>query len=831
MQRRGDVTWKAFLRLFFGFIAIYIGSCSSSPRLEFIAVTPANGNASKGVTQQFKATGTYSNGSTQDLSQTVSWTSSDTNIVTIATGGLATTVATGTATIQASQGAVSGSTNLTVTSAAVASIAVAPANPGSLPTSGSGVTIPQGVPVQFAATATLTDKSTQDVTSSVTWSSAATNVASITPAGVVTGLMTGQASIQATLGTVQGSSNLTVDSAALIEVVLTPQNPAISDSGATQPFAAAGYFSDGSNFDVTSLAAWSSTNANVANVNSTGLATSEALPSTQSAGFTSIQAVVGAVRGVSVLTVTNHTGNGFAGVFTQHNDNGRTGQNVNETTLTPANVNSKSFGKLFAQAVDGQVYAQPLYVPNVSIAGQSHNVIYVATEADSVFAFDADSNTGVNANPLWRASLIDMAHGAAQGATPVDAVNGINCNALVPLVGITSTPVIDPSTNTMYVVAKSAENNSYVQRFHAIDISTGAEKPQGSVVIAGSVPGTGDGNSNATLSFDPKMHLNRPGLLLLNGVVYVGFASNCDNAPYHGWLFAYDALTSVQRAIFVSTPDGSDGGIWNSGAGISADSSAHLYIATGNGTFDTVHVPSTELGDSIIKLFLTGTSLTATDYFTPYNQAAYNSGDLDVGSGGILLLPDQPGSFPHQLLQVAKGRWMYEINRDQMTLNNLHYCFNNCMIDPQIISEFQPAGDAFSVPAYWNGSIYYCGSNSQLSVYPISNGVVSSVRSSFVPFMIAFPGATPAISANGTTNGIVWAVDSSNWGSFGPPSAPAVLHAFDATNVGNELYNTTQAQTRDVMGNAVKFVVPTVANGKVYVGTQTEIDVYGLLSK
>ena len=828
--------WKAFLRLFFGFMAIYVGiyvgSCSSPPRLESIAVTPPNGDVSKGLTQQFKATGTYSNGSTRDLSQSVSWTSSDTTIVTVAAGGLATTVATGTATIQASQGTVTGSTKLTVASAAIVSIAVAPANPAPLSTSSSsGITIPQGVPVQLAATATLTDQSTQDVTGSVTWNSTATNVASITPAGVVTGLMTGQAAIQATLGTVQGSSNLDVDSAALVEVVVTPQNPSISDSAATQPFAAAGYFSDGSNVDVTSVVVWSSTNAQVASVNATGLAMSVPLPNGQSAGFTSIQAVMGSVRGVSILTVTNHTGNGFAGVFTQHNDNGRTGQNVNETALTPANVNSTSFGKLFAQAVDAAVYAQPLYVPNVTIAGHSHNVIYVATEADSIFAFDADSNTGANASPLWHASLIDTAHGAAPGATPVDSVHDIVCNALVPLVGITSTPVIDPSTNTMYVVAKSTENKSHVYRLHAIDIATGAEKPQGSVVIAASVPGTGDGNSNGTLSFDPQMHLNRPGLLLVNGVVYIGFASNCDNTPYHGWLFAYDAATSAQRAVFVSTPDGSDGGIWNSGAGITADSSANVYIATGNGSFDTVHNPSTELGDSIVKILLNGSSLAAVDYFTPYNEAAYNTGDLDVGSGGVLLLPDQPGSHPHQLLLGAKGRWMYEVDRDQMTLNNLHFCFNNCMIDPQIISEFQPNGDSFSTPAYWNESIYYCGSNGQLSVYPISGGVVSSVASSFVPFFIRFPGATPSISSNGNTNGIVWAVDSSNYGSDGPPSAPAILHAFDATNVSHELYNTTQAQNRDVMGQAVKFVVPTIANGKVYVGTQTELDVYGLLPK
>ncbi|MFZ0522202.1 MAG: hypothetical protein WAL95_14350, partial [Candidatus Acidiferrales bacterium] len=545
--------------------------------------------------------------------------------------------------------------------------------------------------------------------------------------------------------------------------------------------------------------------------------------------FASIQAVLGKSKGVSILTVTNHQGTGFAGVFTQHNDIGRTGQNVNETVLTPTNVNSTTFGKLFALAVDGQVYAQPLYVPNVTIAGGTHNVIYVATEADTVFAFDADSNAGANANPLWRASLIDTAHGAAPGARAVDAVNGINCNALVPLVGITSTPVIDPSTNTMYVVAKSAETGGYVQRLHAIDITTGAEKSQGSVVITGSVPGTGDNSSNGTLVFDPLRHLNRPGLLLLNGIIYVGFGSNCDAKPYHGWLFAYDAATSSLRAIYVPTPNGSDGAIWNSGTGISGDSNANLYIATGNGTFDTVKIPATELSDSIVKLFLNGSSLIATDYFTPYNQGADDIGDLDVGSGGVLLLPDQPGNNPHQLVLAAKGRWMYEVNRDQMTANNLHYCLSNCTRDPQIISEFQPIGDSWCTPAYWNGSIYYGGANGELSVYPLNGGILSSVASSLTSNPILFPGATPAVSASESTNGIVWAVDSSNFGGYGPPSAPAILHAYDALNVAHELYNTTQASNRDVMGNAVKFVVPTIANGKVYVGTQTEVDVFGLL--
>jgi hypothetical protein len=623
--------------------------------------------------------------------------------------------------------------------------------------------------------------------------------------------------------------SLTVSTAVLSELVVSPQNPSISDASVAQAFRAVGYFSDGSNIDLTSVAAWSSTNAQVAAVGSPGVVTSGVLPSGQPAGFASIQAAFGAVKGVSVLTVTNHQGNGFAGVFTQHNDLGRTGQNLSETVLTPANVNSTTFGKLFAQAVDGQVYAQPLYVPNVIIASHTHNVIYVATEADSVFAFDADSNTGANANPLWRVSLIDTAHGAAPGATPVDAVNGINCNALVPLVGVTSTPVIDPSTNTMYVVAKSAENKGYVQRFHAIDITTGAEKSQGSVVIAGSVPGTGDASSNGTLAFDATMHLNRPGLLLLNGVVYVGFGSNCDNAPFHGWLFAYDATTSARRAVYVSTPNGSDGAIWNSGTGLSGDSNANLYIATGNGTFDTAQSFATDLGNSIVRLFLNGSSLMPADYFTPYNQSADNVGDLDVGSGGVLLLPDQPGSHPHQLVLAAKGRWMYEVDRDQMTANNLHYCLSNCTGDPQIISEFQPIGDSWCTPAYWNGSIYYGGSNGDLSVYPLNGGILSSIPSSLSSKPILFPGATPSISASGSTNGIVWAVDTSNFGGYGPPSAPAILHAYDATNVDHELYNTTQASSRDVMGNAVKFVVPTIANGKVYVGTQTEVDVFGLL--
>jgi hypothetical protein len=617
------------------------------------------------------------------------------------------------------------------------------------------------------------------------------------------------------------------------ELVVSPQNPTISDAMTTQTFKAIGYYGDGSTIDLTSFAAWSSSNAQVATVSSTGIATSVVLPNGQSAGFASIQAVFGTVKGVSILSVTNHQGNGFAGVFTQHNDLARTGQNVNETLLTPANVNSTSFGKIFSQPVDGNVYAQPLYVPNVTIPGLgTHNVVYVATEADSVYAFDADGNIGSNASPLWRASLLDTAHGAPPGALVGD--DRTSCDAIVPHVGVTSTPVIDPSSGTLYAVAKSEESNNAVTvyRLHALDITTGAEKTPGPVVITGTVSGTGDGSSGGSLAFAAGQHLNRAGLLLVNGMVYVVFASNCDFKPFHGWLFAYETSNFSQPTIFVSTPNGSDGGIWMSGAGIAADSNANLYVATGNGTFDTTNIPATEFGNTLLKLNLRGSTISVLDYFTPSNQAVLNPQDLDVGSGGILLLPDQPGAHPHEMVQAGKWQSIYLLDRDQMTSNNLHYCVVNCNgADPQIVQELQFAiSGTFGIPAYWNNSVYLGSNGSPLHAYALSNGMLSAVPTAVTHNVYPFPSPTPSVSANGSSSGIVWAIDASQFGNEGHPLGPSVLHAYDATNVANELFNSSQAlNSRDVAGNSVKFSVPTVAKGKVYIGTQTEMDVYGVL--
>ena len=615
-----------------------------------------------------------------------------------------------------------------------------------------------------------------------------------------------------------------------VTIVVGPPNATVRDAGAMQAFTATGYFADGSTQDLTGSVTWSSSNPSVATVNSSGVVTSGSLAAAARAGFATITATASGVKGVAILSVTSHNGNGFAGVFMQHNDIGRTGQNLNETALTQAVVsNTATFGKKFSQPVDGFIFAQPLYVPNVTIGGAVHNVVYVATENASVYAFDADSNAGVNAGPLWQASMIDMAHGGTPGEMTVDSNNDIGCTDLIPKVGITATPVIDPSTNTMYVEAKSKEaNGTFIHRLHALDITTGSEKTGGPVVISATVNGTGDGA--ATVTFDALHHLARPGLLLLNGQVYLAYASHCDITPYHAWVFAYDATSLTQRSVINLTPNGGLGGVWMAGSGIAADAQANVYLATGNGTFDTTGTV-VDYGDSIVKLSLATGALKVTDYFTPFDQEGLFQADSDLGSGGVMLLPDQAGANPHLLVEAGKEGTVYLVNRDQMTTNNQHYC-GNCMFDPEIAQELMDSiGGMWSMPAYWNGNVYVWGSGDYLRQYAIASGMLEINPSATSGFGLEFPGATPSISANGATNGIVWAIDATQYGQPDQPSpGPAVLNAFDATNVGKQLYNSTLAANgRDTPGFAVKFTVPTIANGKVYIGTQTELDVYGTL--
>jgi hypothetical protein len=526
---------------------------------------------------------------------------------------------------------------------------------------------------------------------------------------------------------------------------------------------------------------------------------------------------------------------GTVSVVTQHNDNARTGLNTSETILNTSNVNATQFGKLFALPVDGLVYAQPLYVPSVTMNSGFHNVVIIATEADSVYAYDADAGGA----PLWKASLVDAAHGAGPGETPLDSATTLACTDVQPLIGISSTPVIDPASNTIYIEAKSTDGVNYFHRLHALDLLTGSEKPPGPIQIKATVPGMGDGSTSGQLAFDSaniSLHQQaRPGLLLMNGTIFIAFGSHCDFGPWHGWLFAYDAATLTQKSVYVTTPNGGMGGFWMSGAGVAADSNGNIYIPSGNGDFDSVNVPARETGDTLLKLGTANQILTQLDYFTPEDQQTLDDNDRDLGSGGVLLLPDQPGSFPHILVQAGKEGVVYVLNRDQLTTGNLHYC-SGCVSDTEILEEAVPAaiggGTFWSSPAYWNSRIYYWGSGTFLTEIPISNGIPDFVHISRTSIFSGFPGATPSISSNGTVAGtaIVWAVDTSQYGSPGPGPGPAILYAFDGADIPSMLYSSTQApDNRDAAGNAVKFAVPTVANGKVYVGTTAEVDVYGLL--
>jgi PA14 domain/Chitobiase/beta-hexosaminidase C-terminal domain len=508
-------------------------------------------------------------------------------------------------------------------------------------------------------------------------------------------------------------------------------------------------------------------------------------------------------------------------VLTFHNDNARTGQNTNETILTPAVVNSANFGKIFSHDVDGLVYAQPLVMTGVSIPGKgTHNVVYVATEHDSVYAFDADDDTGVNAAPLWQVTFINP----SAGVTTV-GVGDVYCGELFPEIGISSTPVIDAASGTIFVEVKTKEIAGGVtvfrQRLHALDMATGAEKFGGPVLIQASVPGTGEGNDHAGhVPFDPLMELNRTALLLARGVVYIAYASQCDNGPWHGWLLGYDANTLALSNVFNTTANGRAGGIWMGGGGPAEDSAGNIYVETGNGTFD----PSAGVyafGDSFLKLSTTG-GLALADYFTPFDQANLNNRDLDVGSGAPVVLPDEAGDGSgnqHLLVGGSKAGKIYLLNRDDLG----QYNSGN---DNAIVQSIPNAVTSFDTPAYFNHHIYYIGAGEVLKSYTITNGRIDTNNYTFSANDFGFPGATPSVSANGTNNGIVWALDP----AAAAPGGPAVLHAYDAGDVTSELYNSSMADsgTRDNPGGAVKFTVPTVANGKVYVGAAKRVSVFGV---
>jgi len=550
----------------------------------------------------------------------------------------------------------------------------------------------------------------------------------------------------------------------------------------------------------------------------TGTITSAGLyTAPSSAGIHTVTGTSGSQSDSATVDVTT-----FAGTFTERNDNMRTGANLNETILTPSNVNSTQFGKLFSYPLDGIAFANPLYVPHVNIPGMGyHNVVYVATEHDSVYAFDAD---GMSTTPLWHVSFINP----SAGVTPIPAADTGELNDIPIEVGITGTPVIDPTTGTIYLVAdtKVVANGTttYYQTLHALDITTGAEKFGGPVVIQATVPGTGSDSSNGMIPFSALYENQHSGLLLNNGVVYIAFSSHgsTGTAPYwHGWVFGYNASTLQQVMVYMDSANGNGAGIWMGADGLSSDSTGDIYFTTGNGTFDA-NTGGVDYGDSAVKISPSGQVV---DYFTPYDQATMDSKDLDLASGGVLLLPTQSGPHPDEMVFGGKTGTVYVANRDNMG----HYnSSNNKQIVQSLVNIFTTSDAGFtgnfSSPVYYNGYVYFGPVGGTVQAFKVTNGLLSTAPTSQSAESYPYPGGMIAISANVASNGILWAVQRNG------TTSPGVLFAYDATNLAHELYNSNQAGSRDTMDLAAKFSMPTVANGKVYVGGVTQLTVYGLLS-
>jgi hypothetical protein len=587
--------------------------------------------------------------------------------------------------------------------------------------------------------------------------------------------------------------------------------------------------------------------ASVANdVHNAGVTWSVTAGGTLTDQTTTVASFTAATAGVYTVTATSVVDNtrsatatigvtDLQGVYTYHNDLARDGANTQEYALTTSSVGTSTFVKLFSCPVDGAVYAQPLWVANLTISGARHNVVLVATEHDSLYAFDADTNPCVQ---FWHADLIDFAHGATSGETTVPSGPsgysvGNGTADITPEVGVTGTPVINPFTNTLYVVSKSMNSTgkSFFQRLHAIDLTSGNEKFTGPADITSSItfPGAGDGGS--TVSFNAQQQNQRSGLALVNGVVYVAWASHGDIAPYYGWVMGFNASTLAVTNVLNVSPNVQYGGIWMGGGAPAADANNNLYVITGNGEFD-VTSGGNDYGDSFLQL---SDSLTVSSFFTPSDQATDYTADSDFGSGGAaVVLNLVSGTLKHLVIGGGKDGTLYLLDGDNM----------GGLGDSNARQYFNVGTGVFATGAFWNDNFYIASINAPLVSY--------SFNSSTDLFNIANPsqsstsygnrGATPSVSSTGTSNGIVWALDNSNYCTrYSPGCGPAVLHAYDAATLSSDLWNSSMV-TADAAGNAVKYTVPTVANGKVYVGTRGnntggvygstsvsgELDVYGL---
>jgi hypothetical protein len=550
--------------------------------------------------------------------------------------------------------------------------------------------------------------------------------------------------------------------------------------------------------------------------------------------------IPGTAVGVHTVTATSQWNGSYktsatvavtdlAGVYTYHNDVARTGQNRQEYALTSMTVAGTSFGKRFACAVDGQLYAQPLYVANLSIGGGMHNVVFAATQHDSVYAFDADD---IACRTLWKTSLLGA------GATTIPAGDTGITGDLSPEFGITSTPVIDPASGTMYVLASTKEAGQFVQRLHVLDIATGLERAAGPVTIQAAVPGVGTGSDGVRITFDTRIHNQRAALLLLNGIVYVAWAAHGDLGNYHGWVMGYDAATLAQVSTFNATPNADEGGIWMSGGGPAADVGGSVYLITGNGGFDAgntlpLQAPFDDLGDSVVRLS-PASGLAVADYFTPGNQLALAQGDVDLGSSAAMVLPDGigPAAQPNLVVGGGKEGRLYVMDRQDM--GRYHSGGPDAVLQSLLVPGGCGTCGLYASPVFWQtgaggGTLFVGAVNDSVRAFPLSAGRFAASASAATSELYGFPGASLAVSSSGATNGIVWALDTSHNGTANPglALAPAILRAYDAGSL-RALYS-SDAKTADAAGNAAKFAVPLVANGRVYVAGDHQLTVYGLL--
>ena len=666
-----------------------------------------------------------------------------------------------------------------------------------------------------ASTLTWSSINATSCTASGGWSG---NVA--TSGSQATGTLTATTPFTLTCAGPGGTSNPAVATVTISDgtVTVSPKIAAIT-LGSTQSFAASPPGGGAVTWSVDGVAGG---NATVGNISPGGLYTAGTAAGAHTVLATSEAA--SAHTGSAEVAVTD-----LAGVYTYHNDIARDGTNTREYALTTRSVNGAGFGKLFACAVDGAIYGQPLWVANMTVAGVKRNVVIVATAHDGLFAFDADASSCTR---LWSVSLIDQSHGAPNpGETTVPAgtspgnLVGRGYGDIMPEVGVIGTPVIDPATGSLYVVSKSMNSagTAFYQRLHAIDPTTGNEQTGSPVTIAGTFPGPG----GTLIAFNPQTENQRCGLAVINGLVYIAWAGHEDTPPYYGWIigYAYNGTSFTQASALNVTPASGQGGIWMSGAAVAADANSYLYAITANGDFNPAN---NDYGDSLLKLT---PSLAVSQYFTPSDQATDNSGDVDFGAGGAAVLADLPAGAAHPRLVMGGGKdgVLYVLDRDNLGGSG----------DGNAVQRLTIGGGIYATGAFWNNTFYIAATGMPLTSYTLDRSSVLFAAGSASAAVYGFPGGTPSVSANGAQGVLVWILDTSQYcTNQSPGCGPAVLHAYDAANLGTELWNSAAA-VADVAGYAVKFAVPTVANGKVYVGTRGnntgatssvpgELDVYGL---